>query len=56
MAAEASRAMNPHEAAKQQEQQQEQEQAETAEERAKRVAAQWIREESSDAPVEQPQV
>ncbi|CAL8469590.1 g9131 [Coccomyxa elongata] len=56
MAAEASHAMNPHEAAKQQEQQQqEQEQAETAEERARRVAAQWIREESTDAPVEEPQ-
>ncbi len=40
--------MNPHEAAKQQEQQ-------TAEERARQVAAQWIREESTDAPVEQPQ-
>ena len=46
------RAMNPHEAAKQQEQQEE----ETAEERAKRVAAQWIRDETSDAPAENAQV
>ena len=45
------RAMNPHEAAKQQEQAAEV--AETDEERAKRVAAQWIREESTDAPAEQ---
>lgn len=33
-------------------QEQQQEQQESDEERAKRIAAQWIREESSDAPAE----